>query len=172
VTRGRLIFPVLAELYQLDSAATARGPLRDGAGFDADFREPVLVDRDGDGLAEPYRIEGGPILVPAQVEVMALQEVKMTGAGDAPASKVALVMHFRDLTRMGLVDPFTGASRIGVGTRLGALRDPRGRLIQAFPDRPGLFATESKPMSFGLGPHPTRNLLLVTFEDRPQARSY
>ena len=49
--RGRLIFPFLAELRRLDTAAMAStdpdgaGPLT--GGFDPDFKEPVLVDRDG-----------------------------------------------------------------------------------------------------------------------------
>ena len=52
--RGRLIFPFLAELRRLDTAAMAStdpdgaGPLT--GGFDPDFKEPVLVDRDGDGF--------------------------------------------------------------------------------------------------------------------------
>ena len=60
--RGRLIFPFLAELYRLDTRATATtdpdgaGPLT--GGYDPDFKEPVLVDRDGDGIGPVVDIYG------------------------------------------------------------------------------------------------------------------
>ena len=43
--RGRLIFPFVAELHRLDTQAMA--PV-----YDEDFKEPVLVDSDDDGVGE------------------------------------------------------------------------------------------------------------------------
>ena len=58
--RGRLINPFLAELRRLDTLSTAKndpdgsGPLT--RGYDDDFKAPVLVDRDGDGIGERVRV--------------------------------------------------------------------------------------------------------------------
>jgi hypothetical protein len=43
--RGRLIFPFIAELHRLDTQAMAP------ATTTTDFKEPVLVDTDDDGVA-------------------------------------------------------------------------------------------------------------------------
>jgi hypothetical protein len=65
---------------------------------------------------------------------------------------------------MGLVDPATGDALLRVNDRLVAIRDLGGALVQAVRTPPGLYATEVQPTSFGLGL--SRNLLLVTFEER------
>ena len=104
--RGRLIFPFLAELRRLDTAAMAStdpdgaGPLT--GGFDPDFKEPVLVDRDGDGIAERERTELPAIRVPCQVEPKVFEDLRMLASGDSPRSDISLVFHFKDLERLGL----------------------------------------------------------------------
>ena len=93
--RGRLIFPFLAELRRLDTAAMAStdpdgaGPLT--GGFDPDFKEPVLVDRDGDGVAERERAELPAIRVPCQVEPKVFEDLRMLASGDSPRSDISLV---------------------------------------------------------------------------------
>jgi len=77
--RGRLIFPFLAELHRLDTEAMAPD-------YDPDFKEPVLIDADDDGVAEPFRREHPPVRVPCQVEPEAeayctLQPVRSTVTG-------------------------------------------------------------------------------------------
>lgn len=172
--RGSLIFPFLAELHQLDPRAMASGgagPLI--GGYDDDFREPVLVDADRDGVPEPFRRELPPIRVPCQVEPEALEELRMLPSGNTPRSRLDLVFHFRDLERLGLVHEASGDAQIRPGDRLGALFGRDGRLVQAVRTPPGLYASHARPIGFGLSRRrPHRNLLLVTFEDRPRGRTW
>ena len=174
--RGRLIFAFLAELHRLDTAAMAAvdpdgpGPLE--GGYDPDFKEPVLVDTDDDGIGERVRQEHPPVRVPCQVDTKAFEELRMFASGNAPRSRIDLVLHFKDLERLGLVDPATGDALVRPGDRLGAIYDKAGALVQAVRTPPGLYVTEARPIGFGLNlARPRRNLLLVTFEDRqPAAR--
>ena len=174
--RGRLVFPFLAELSRLDTHAMATvdpdgaGPLE--AGYDPDFKEPVLVDRDDDGIGERVRAEHPPVRVPCQVDTKVFEELRMFASGNAPRSRLDLVFHFKDLERLGLVDPGTGDALVRPGDRLGALYDKAGELVQAVRTPPGLYVTEARPSGFGLNmARPRRNLLIATFEDRqPAAR--
>jgi hypothetical protein len=160
--RGRLINPFLAEIAQLDTAATATDPDGPGpltTGYDPDFKETVVLPASGDA-----RREKPPLRVLCQVEVGTFEALQQLATGNSPNSKVTLVFHFRDLERMGLVDPATGDALVRVNDRLAAIRDLGGNLVQAIRTPPGLYATEVQPQSFGLGL--CRNLLLVTFEER------
>ena len=172
--RGRLIFVFLAEIHRLDTQSTATvdpdgpGPLH--GGYDPDFKEPVLVDLDDNGVSERIRREYPPIKVPCQVEPDTFEALSMHASGNAPDSEIALVFHFRDLERLELVSTSTGDAMIRPGDRLAALHDKQGNLIQEIRNPPGLYVNEAKPISFGLGMvHPRRNLLSVTFTDRRQA---
>lgn len=173
--RGHLIFEFFAELYRLDTLAMATvdpdgaGPLT--GGYDPDFKEPVLVDEDGDGVAEPLRLEHPPIRVPCQVEPDALEDLRMTTSGNTPRSSLKLVCHFRDLERLGLVDAASGSALIRPGDRLGALYTRDGVHVETVRNPPGLYVTEARPSGYGLHRRrPRRNLLLVSLEDRPTAR--
>lgn len=174
--RGRLIFPFLAEICRLDTAAMA-GLAASGAGsrdsaYDPDFKEAVLVDADQDGIAEPLRREFPPVRTLCQIEPETLDALRMLDAGNAPRSRLLLVFHFRDLERMGLVDVSTGEALIHPSDRLSAIYELSGKLVQAIRTPPGLYVTESRPIGFGLHrARPARNLLLVTFEDRSPTRS-
>lgn len=170
--RGRLIFAFLAQVFRLDTRATAEldpdgpGPLV--RGYDPDFKEPVLVDRDDDGIGERVRREHPPVLIPCQVESKTFEELRMQGSGNSPRSRIDMVFHFKDLERLGLVDVATGDALVRVGDRLGAIYDRAGLLVQAVRTPPGLYVTEARPIGFGLDiARPSRNLLLVTFTDRP-----
>ncbi len=172
--RGRLIFSFLAELYRLDTEATASvdpdgaGPLT--GGYDDDFKEPGLVDLDDDGVSERIREEYPPVRIPCQVEPETFEALQMLQSGNAPRSEVALVFHFKDLERMGLVDVASGDAMIRPGDRLGAIYDKAGELIQSVRAPPGLYVDEARPIGFGLNlSRPRRNLLLVTFVGRQQA---
>lgn len=168
--RGRLIFAFQARIHRLDRALMIVAPPESGRGFDPDFHEPVLVDRDDDGVGERERLELPPVLVPCQVEPKKMDEQTVFAAGNSPDSKLQLVMHFRDLERLDLVDRDTGEALIAAGDRLGALHDRAGELVQEIRTPPGLYVTEARPLGFGLDrTRPRRNLLLVTFEDRQQA---
>ena len=163
--RGRLIFPFLAELHRLDTLATAPD-------YDEDFKEPVLRDDDDDGVAEPFRREHPPVRVPCQVKPEALDALRMATSDNTPRSCFDLDFHFRDLERLGLVDAATSDALIRPSDRLGALYTLDGSLVQAVRTPPGLYVTEARPIGFGLHRRrPSRNLLLVSFQDRAAARS-
>lgn len=166
--RGRLINPFVAEIARLDTVATAADPDGPGplsTGYDPDFKETVLLSTAGARV--DARREMTPIRVPCQVEIGTLQAMQQLAAGNSPNSRIVLVFHFQDLERLDLVDSVSGEARLRVNDRLVAIRSFRGDLVQAVRTPPGLFATEVQPQSFGLGL--SRNLLLVTFEERELA---
>ena len=168
--RGRLIFKFLADLRRLDTQATSAPGSGLHQGYDADFKEPGLVDRDGDGIAERERIELPFIMVPCQVEPKELENLQMLASGDSPRSNIGLVFHFLDLERLGLVDTQSGQALIRPKDRLAGLYDLCGALIQTIRTPPGLYVTQTLPRGFGLcRSRPCRNLLLVTFEARQLA---
>lgn len=171
--RGHLIYRFLAEIHRLDTTAMASEPHGPHpSGYDSDFKEPVLVDLDDDGIADPFRREHPPVRIPCQVEPEAFEALRMTSAGNAPRTSFDLVFHFRDLERLGLVDADTGDALIRPSDRLGALCGIDGRLVQSIRTPPGLYVTEARPFGFGLNRRrPSRNLLLVSFQDRPAAPS-
>ena len=163
--RGRLINPFLAEIARLDTVATAADPDGPGplaSGYDPDFKETIVLEEAG--ARRDARDEMPPIRLPCQVEVGAFEALQQLAAGSSPGAQVTLVFHFRDLERMGLVDPPSGDALLRVNDRLVAIRDLTGALVQAVRTPPGLYATEVQPQSFGLGR--ARNLLLVRWEPR------
>jgi hypothetical protein len=165
--RGRLIFRFLAELDRLDTGAMAT----QAPGYDDDFKEPSLLDTDGDGAGEPYRREHPPVRVPCQVEPQTIEALRMTATGNTPESSLNLVFHFQDLERLELVDARTGEALIRPGDRLGGLFDSEGNAIWIVRTPPGLYVTEARPAGFGLFRRkPRRNLLVVSFNDRPAGR--
>lgn len=165
--RGRLINPFMAVIARFDRNATREQPPDDAGefvgGYDDVFREPIVVTQE-DGTRDEARREKR-INVPCQVEDHAFQSQRMTEAGNNPDSRLVLVFHFRDLERLGLVDPVTGLARITPNDRLVEIRSYCCRhLIQKIPDPPGLYATQALPTAFSLAR--ARNLLVVTFQER------
>ena len=168
--RGRLVFPFLIDIAQLDTAATAADPDGVGpatSGYDDDFREPIVVPPSDDS-SEPgdvHRVETIVQLL-AQVESDQQGEIVMMLAGKSSNSSRTLIFHFADLERIGMVEVGTGQPKLRApGDRLAAIRNHRtGELIEEIPRVPGWFATEIRSIGFGLGP--SRNLLLVRFEER------
>jgi hypothetical protein len=147
--------PFAAELHRPD----ARGA------FDTDFKEPAPLERD-DGLSERPRGELPPIRVPAQVEGGPGDSLSMMASGNAPTQRLALVLHFQDLERLGLVEG-DGEPLIPVGTRLGAIYTMSGELVWRIRTPPGLYAIELQHLGFGIPPWaPKRNLLLIKFAER------
>lgn len=167
--RGRLIFPFQAQIYQLDTAATAADP--DGAGplesgYDEDFKEPITVPVAGKQVGTDARAEKDPILVKCQVEPGTFEALQQLFSGNAPNTQIGLIFHFEDLESLGLIDP-NGVPSIKVGDRLGGIYDVKGNLVQEVRNPPGAFATEVRPIGFGLdATHSRRNLLLVGWGDR------
>lgn len=174
--RGRLIFPFLAELYQLDTYDTSQDP--DGAGplesgYDPDFREPVnVVSVPGDQIGVDARVEKAAIRLPCQVEDNMFERMQQYMSGNVPDIDISLVFHFTDLENNGLVDAGTGEAMIRTGDRLGAIYDVKSNLVQEIRNPPGLYAVESRPIGWGMNSgHAHRNLLLVMFQDRERGVS-
>jgi hypothetical protein len=168
--RGRLIWPVVARFARLSLSGTAADP--DGAGplttgYDPDFRAPVAVHAGGSQVGTPARAELADLDLDVQVEDQAWEALREMRTGDAERVEMSLVIHFRQLERLGLVDATTGdALAPRIGDRLKSLhRKGTLALIQAVPTPPGLYVVEAQPRSHGLSGG-TRNLLVVTLRER------
>lgn len=177
MARGRLIFPLIAEIAQLDTEATALDP--DGpnddtltSGYDDIFKEPSLIAPEPDIAGAPAAVLNRcekVIRCKAQLESRNFDLGQEQASGTSPGARIVLVFHFRNLEAAGLIDPDTGRALINRQDRLAAVYHQRtGKLIQSFPEKPGLYAQEILPSSFGLTSL-ERNLLIVTFEDREQS---
>lgn len=165
-TVGRLLFPVLTDIYRLDTTGMLADP--DGAGplssgVDG-YGEPILVASPDD--AGTYRrLEMAPVRLPVQMATEAYDRQHMMATGDVREGKVSLTFHFRDLEAAHLVDPTTQRPLLKSGDRIGAVYDLDGNLLQAFPAPPGLYIVEASAR-FGL--RGKRNLLIATCMSRKQ----
>ena len=82
-----------------------------------------------------------------------------------PESRLVLVMDYEDLVRRGLIDPATNETTLRTGDRLVRLLNGIGAVIETYPNPPGMFLTELRPVC---GLERDRNLLLAFFNDREQ----
>lgn len=160
MTRGRLIFPFLAELRLLDVVATDASASPLTSGYDDDFAEPVVLVS-----GATVRREKPPLQLQCQVatEDGAFDDLSMQGGGNSPSRLVTLTFHFSELEDLGLVD-MLGRAALRVNDRLAKILDLNGNLVQSFEDVP-MYATMVQPRSFGLTSL-RRNLLDVRFEER------
>ncbi len=173
MTRGRLIWPFIARIRPLDTAATAADPDTTGpltSGYDDDFREPIMVPVPTKIVGVSARKEKAAIDLPVQVEDEAWEQLTMMRTGDSPFVQVTLVFHYRDLERAGYIDPTTGdALYPRKNDRLEAIYRMKlgaaGDLVQTIPTPPGLYCTHAQPRSYGLSSL-QRNLLVCTFTSR------
>ncbi len=159
--RGRLICPLIAEIARIDTTATA-----EAGGYDPVFRTPRLSYPGG--VRTKATLYMDPVRVPAQVGTDAWEDQRQQPAGNAPGSRLMLVMHYRDLERLGLVDATTREALFRVDDRLLQLYERRsGRPTDHVrPEAGGLYAVQVSPAGQGLGG--CRNLLVVTFQERAQ----
>ena len=157
--RGRLLFPLLAEIARVDRDAMVLG----APAIDPDFHEPVVLAPAPDAIGPLARHELPPVRVPCQVEPESVEALHMIGSGNEPSSRVQLVLHFRDLEERGLVDASSGCAAIAPGDRVSGFYDQAGALVQAV----DLYVVEARPLAFGFGLlRPRRNLLLLVLEAR------
>jgi len=172
--RGRLIWPFVARFARLDTAATAADP--DGAGplasgYDPIFREPVQVPQSGSQDGQSARQELEDLDLTVQVEDQAWEQLREMRTGSINAIEMTLVVHFRELEDMGLIDAGTGdALAPRKGDRLKSIRHRSDlSLVQEVPTPPGLYVVEAQPRSHGLSGL-RRNLLAITLRDRPRSK--
>jgi len=156
IPRGRPIHPFLAEIAQLDTAATEAN-----GGYDPDFK--TLKTSYPQGVRTSSRRELPPIKVRCQVEPTITEDQRQTEAGNSPATMITLCFHYRDLEKMQLVDA-DGNPKIHTDDRLVAIYEMNGKLVQKLP--PHVYARRPDLGSGWL--RNKRNILLVTFENRAQ----
>lgn len=160
--RGRLIFPMEAEILRLDTLATSvNGP--GGQGFDPLFKEPL---KEADGTTS--RLFKAAKWVPCQVETEGDQfdQLSMLNTGDDGGTELILVLHFQDLEDFGWVDS-KGRAVIPKGSKLGRIRDQDLEELDDYVDR-DLVVTQARPHSYGLSGG-KRNLLIVFFARRERS---
>ncbi len=162
--RGRLIFTVMAQIFPLDTTATAAndnaGETR--SGFNPYFREPVKF---ADGTNS--RVEGTPLFLPCQVigQRGPYSRRQPQAGGHSDSTTIELGFHFRDIEAAGLVDA-DGKPGIHHEARLGALFERNMiTLIRTYTEP--LFASEEEDRGIGFAGR--RNLLHVMFQTRDKS---
>ena len=181
--RGRLVFPFVVELAQLDTDATKEDPdgtLSDSAldpitsGYDDIYREPISIKRDqdndgapdeGDTVGEIHRVDSC-IRLPAQIHPEAFEQLQQFMTGANKNAIFELWFHYRNLEDLDLIDLDTGRPLININDRLAAIYDCEGNLVEKIPAPPGLYVTQVQSRGFSFGQ--SRNLLVVTFQEREQ----
>ncbi len=164
---GRLIEKFDFEIARLDTGSTSEDPTGNGdtidSGYDPDFGEPI-VTTDSQGKRTPARKELPAIRIPAQFETIDIEMFQQMANGSSPNTKFNLIMHFRNLKKLGLVDATTGEALVRPRDRVIAVYMHRtNKLIQTFRTPPGIFVSQAAPQ-LQLGQQ--RTLLIVTCEDR------
>lgn len=149
--RGRLIFPLTAEIARLNTAATA-------SNYDQTFK----TFKPGTG-----RVEYPTVKLLAQVEMGQWQKQTFLQAGNAPDSRLTLVFHMRELEQKGLINA-DGSAKIQVNDRLVAIYDKAGNRLEQHvrSETGGLYVVEAQPAGLGFGGR--CNLLVTIYEDRPR----
>ena len=99
--RGRLIHRFKVDIRRLDLVATGNVA---GAGYDRDFREPKRVSSSTIPEGLPSRVEMTALLVPCQYERVRFRDPQRTPDGNNPQSMIEIIVHRRDLDRMGLMN--------------------------------------------------------------------
>lgn len=159
--RGRLIFPILVTVKQLDVAT-----MRTATDYDDVLREPEL-SASADRLGTKKRTET-TIDVPCQLEEKdASEKLTMMAQGDAPSTQLHITFHVDDLERLGLwkEDAAWGARcSLKKNDRIEGFKDLQGRQLFKVPENPGLFITEVRPT----GMMGTQNLVLCVVNDRSE----
>jgi len=160
--RGRLIYPMIARIRQLDTEATGAA-----GDYDPIAQEPVLdasTDLQGTSALQ-YKTE---IELECQLEERDFFErLNQVMQGNSPDTTLHLTFHVDGLEKAGLWDEqgvWGTRCRLRIGDRVVSFADKKGREIFAVPPNPGLFITEVRPTGF-MG---TQNLVVVVLKDRAE----
>lgn len=159
--RGRLIKPVLARIYLLDTALTEANDGGFASGYDPIFKEPV---KSVDGTTARTEAEE-PIDLRCQVrgQIGDYARLNMGGSGHHGEYDVVLIFYRHDLEKSGLIDTSTGESRLRVNCRLDGIYTLTGVMQRKYVD-PQLFCTE--PQDRGIGFDSRINLVQLRFAER------
>lgn len=168
--RGRLIFPFVVELAQLDTSATEQDPDGIGSlttGYDHVFREPVKVAPSPTAQVGETARKESIVQVRAQIEPDQFERLSAMMSGDAAQGRFVIILHFADLERAQLVDRATGEALLYKRDRIVRILTTKGALVRTIPCDPGLYCVEVQDRGFGPGGR--RNLLLMAFESRDRS---
>jgi hypothetical protein len=138
---------VFQQLLPADTQLNTPGGGLDG--YDPDLREPREKQVAGGQAITATTVYGAEVKVPCQLETKQFEELHMLAQGDASENKVTVVLHRRDLTRLGLIEALTGRPTIKKGDK--ALRfEKRGAIVLQFAEP--LYVHQIAPGSAGFGP--------------------
>lgn len=158
--RGRLIKPVLARLYLLDTAATAANAGDFPYGYDPIYKEPV---KNEDGTTSRKEEDYIDLRCQVRGQIGDYARLNMGGSGHHAEFDVVLIFFRADLEKKGLIDTASGESVLRVNCRLDSLRFLNGHLMRAY-SRPELFCTEVQDR--GVGFNNMINLVQLRFNER------
>jgi hypothetical protein len=158
--RGRLIKPVMARIYLLDTAATQANAGGFPHGYDPIFKEKV---KNVDGTNS--RVESAPVELRCQVrgQLGDYARLNMGGSGHHSEFNLVLIFYRHDLETAGLIETANGECRLRVNCRVDRLLNLAGNTLRVY-DRPQLFCTEVQDR--GIGFDANINLLQLKFEER------
>ncbi|MCG8668635.1 MAG: hypothetical protein MI867_04415 [Pseudomonadales bacterium] len=175
--RGRLIFPFVVEIARIDTAGTAADPTdADPArpadsGYDPIYREPIKAPTGpSDTVGVTARVELPVVQIPAQIEAEMFERLEMLLSGHSPQEFFRVVLHFKDIERLGLTRP-DGTAAFSIGDRLVRILHKKDlSLVQDIPDPPAMHAFQVMPRGWGLSPsNARRNLLFLDFRARDRS---
>ena len=163
--RGRLIWPHVAVIGRIDTAATDAidppGPPTDG--YDPIFSEPRAF-----GEEDARQVARAEIItrIPCQLEPDFLERVQALSNGQNMDGDAKIVLHFRNIEGQGLLDA-DNEPVFQKGDRLYEIRhEDTNALINRVPDPPGLYLV-SWFYAYGLSGR-DRNLMILGFNERRQ----
>lgn len=157
--RGRLIKPVKAVLYPLDTAATEANDGGFSSGFDPIFQEPV---KNEDGTTS--RVEMAPVTLRCQVrgQIGDYDRANFSGSGHHSEFDLVLIFYRQDLEAAGLIGD-AGENRLRVNCRLDSLLRLNGDILRIY-NEPTLFCTEDQDRGIGFASN--INLIQLRFAER------
>ena len=152
-----LLQKAVAVIHRLDITSTwnVNPPGEKTTGYSHTFDEPIVYDTSevAPNTRTSARTEMAAVRIPCQVEILTDEELRQIALGDDPITNLSLILHRRDLERLGLLDSnrdvlLKKGDRISCLERYGAAS---GTVVKSFAN-PGLYVLEVRSGSWGFGP--------------------
>jgi len=158
--RGKLIKPVKARIYTLDTAGTEANGGDFPFGYDPVFKEKVKHE---DGTNS--RVENAPVDLRCQVrgQIGDYARLNMGGSGHHSEFDLVLIFYRYDLEQAGLIELANGECRLRVNCRLDRILSVYDETLRVY-DRPELYCTEVQDR--GIGFSSKINLIQLRFAER------
>jgi len=155
MTRGILPFWLWVDIAPLDVQQMATDNV-----YDDDWREPLKVDGNADGLGEEQRREGATITIKGNPERDRDELRRMTRGGDLADSAIGIVVRTLDLELAGQINA-DGSLIFKKGDRLVEIRDKRGLVVDNFTRTP-LYLEHAMRLQADIGHTSNHALMLFT----------